>query len=107
MDFEDMLRYLPLAVMGLAVLGGLVNLGAWFVPVLIALGAIVGFMNIRKEEVVPFLVSTLSIAGAATLIVNLPTVGGLLAVILANVGVAAGSMAIPVALKSIYKLSKD
>lgn len=106
MNLEDLGSWGFLAIMGLAVLGGFIQ-WEWTMPLVATLGLIVGFTNISKSEIVPFLVATLAIAGASAIIANLPSVGVMLNIIFRNLAVAAGAIAIIPALKVIYETGKN
>ena len=105
MDIDDVTKWLPIVVMGLAVISAFLNLGDWVIPAIILGGLIVGFINITKNEIVPFLVATLVIAGASALLSSIPSVGVWVAGIFQNLAIAAGSIAIVPAVKTIWEIA--
>lgn len=105
MDLDDVTKWLPIIVMGLAVVSALLNLGDWVILAIILGGLLVGLLNITKNEIVPFLVSTLVIAGSATILSSLPSIGIWLSGIFQNLAIAAGSIALFPAVKTIWEIS--
>ena len=104
-DLDDVMNYLPVIVMGLAVVSAFMSLGTWVIPAIVIGGLLVGFKNINKDEVVPFLVATLAIAGASTVLASIPSVGPFIGQIFQNLAIAAGSIAIVPAAKTIWEMS--
>ena len=91
---------------GLIEATGLTNLGAYdstIAIVLIIAGLVLGFMNIKSAESVPFMVSALVIAGGATALATLPTVGTWLQVIFEKIALLVAPAAVTVALFTAYK----
>ena len=92
----------------LAVLAGLVP--ALQVPtvtwILVVLGLIVGFLNITARETTEFLVAvvTLMLVGSAG---ALPTLGGVVLGILANLVAFVAPAGLIVALKAVYSLAAE
>ncbi len=82
---------------------------------LVALGIVVGFLNVTDEETSKFLVASVSVmialftAGSAiqSNIASLGAVGGFLWGIMANINVFVFPATIVVAIKAIYALAKD
>ena len=80
--------------------------------VLVILGVVVGFMNIKEKETEAFLVAaialmvTSAVAGWLTLDLVIPRLGTLILSILGYIGVFVAPAAVIVALKSVYALAK-
>jgi len=101
---DEMAKWGYLAILGLAVAAPFMQ---WEVTVpLIALGFLVGFVNIREKEEVPFLLAAITISGASAFISQLPEVGMTVAPIFKNLAVAAGAMAVVPAAKIIHRVCK-
>ena len=104
MGLEEIGKWGFLAVLGLAVAAPFMQ---WEVTTwLIALGLLVGFVNIKRKEEVPFLIATLVISGASAIISQVPEVGMTIAPIFKNLAIAAGAMAVIPAVKVIYRVAK-
>jgi uncharacterized membrane protein YccC len=80
--------------------------------VLVVLGLIVGFLNIKDKQVVNFLIAaiTLMAVGTANLVsINLaiPLLGSLIMSIVQNVAAFVAPAALVVALKEVYNIAKE
>ena len=72
-------------------------------------GLIVGFLNIRDEEIKPFLIATIALAVSINVLSglgNLPYIGAELNQILRYIGVFVAPAAIVVAIKEIYNIAQ-
>lgn len=102
----------------IAVLAGLLatQLAAysWLIGiVLLILGIIVGFLNIKDKEVTNFLVATIALMSTSAIadwvlldIAGLP-LGTWIVSILSNIGFFVAPAAVIVALKAVYAMAKD
>ena len=74
---------------------------------LVALGIIVGFLNISEKETSSFLIAAIALllTGAAGL-EKLPAIGNYLGPILTNISTFVAPAAVIVALKAVYELGK-
>ena len=90
---------------------GILGSAAGWVPlILIVLGIIVGFLNIKDKEIDKFLIASLALlaAPATALWLNeIPAFGPFFSGIVGNVAVFVAPAALIVALKAIYALSSD
>jgi len=80
--------------------------------VLVILGLIVGFLNIKDKQVVNFLIAaiTLMAVGTANLVsINLaiPLLGSLIMSIIQNIAAFVAPAALVVALKEVYNIAKE
>jgi len=99
---------------GIAIIGGIVypgGLNPTLSSVLIALGIVVGLMNITLKETSPFLLATVSLViitslGGAVLS-QIPLIGIFLEGILLSILTFIIPAALIVALKSVYTLAQD
>ena len=102
-------------IVGLLVAGGqqsLIPSGiSEYVPlVLVILGIVVGFLNIKDKEIDKFLIATIALivlAGTAGGLVEIPMVGIYLVAIVQNVAVFVAPAALIVALKAILSMAKE
>lgn len=85
---------------------GVWEANAWVWTLLALAGLVVGFINITREETVPFMVATLILATVTGVLAALPMVGGLMELMLTNVALVAGAAAIVVALKTVWTAGK-
>ncbi len=74
---------------------------------LVALGIIIGFLNISEKETTKFLIAAIALllTGAAGL-EKLPAIGSFLGPILTNISTFVAPAAVIVALKAVYELGK-
>lgn len=91
--------------LGLAVISGFVALGidAW---VLVVLGLVVGYLNIKMAESVKSMISALILGASGALIAGIPTIGAMLSGVFQNVATYALSAAIVPAVLCFYKVAK-
>ena len=85
------------------------NVQGWLILLLVALGLIVGFLNIAEKERTPFLVAAIALLVTGTAAINLaiiPQIGTYLQNIIKNITVFVTPAAIVVALKAIFSLAK-
>ena len=89
------------------------NLGAnvqgRLISLLVALGLIVGFLNIAERERTPFLAAAIALLVTGTAAISLaiiPQIGQYLQDIVLNISVFVAPAAIVVALKAIFSLAK-
>lgn len=100
----------------IAILAGLASTFAamysgYVLLVLVILGLIVGFLNIKDKEVVNFLIAAIALmaVGTANLVsINLaiPLLGSLVMSIVQNVAAFVAPAALVVALKEVYNIAK-
>jgi ATP synthase protein I len=91
----------------LAFLAGLFLQAAWAMWVLVVLGIVVGFLNVKKEETRSFLLAAIGLMLAATSVQVLPFVGDLITQIMSNLVVFIAPAVLVVALKSLFETAKD
>lgn len=105
----------------LAGIGAAANFGSseWVAVLLVALGVIVGFLNVTEKETTAFLVATVALVvaslgatvsgqGATFAPLNvIPGLGTLINAILANIAIFAAPAAIIVAVKAILNLASS
>jgi hypothetical protein len=92
----------------LAILAGLfLGPEGWVAALLVALGAVVGLLNVSERETTPFLVASVALllAGSAGL-ETLPLIGTFLAPILSNLVAFVAPAAVIVAIKAVYDLAR-
>ena len=85
------------------------NAQGWIILLLVALGLIVGFLNIAEREITPFLVAAIALLVTGTAAINLaiiPQIGPYLQNIIKNITVFVTPAAIVVALKAIFSLAR-
>jgi len=82
--------------------------------VLVILGLIVGFLNIKDKHITDFLIAAIAVAmvgGTAGGLIGInqvvPTLGTLLATIVINIVAIVGAAALVVGLKQIFALAKE
>lgn len=75
--------------------------------ILVVGGILVGYLNIKDGESVPFLVASLVIAGGAVALAILPKVGGALTIIFGTISLLVVPAALTVALKVVYDKMKN
>ncbi len=86
---------------------------AWLSFVLVLLGLVIGFINITKKEVVPFLVSAMAlvIVGGAAKLTNIdpviPVLGSVLQGIVTYAILLVAPAALVVAMKAAYDLASE
>ena len=103
-------HYSFLVAIVLAVLAGLVPTLQvdWVAWALIALGLIVGFLNISAKETTEFLVATIALMVVGTAgLSGLPTAGTIVANILVYIQAIVVPASLVVALKAIYALAQE
>ena len=95
-------------IVGLLVAGGqqslLGNMAGYVPLVLVILGAVVGFLNIKDKEIDKFLIAAIALiglAGTAGGLAEIPMIGIYLAAIVQNVAVFVAPAALIVAIKAI------
>lgn len=83
----------------------------WILLVLVILGLVVGFLNIKDKEVTGFLIAAIALiaVGTATQLTvidkAIPTLGTILNVIVTNIAVFVTPAALVVALKEVYNIA--
>jgi hypothetical protein len=89
-------------------------INTWLTLLLVILGVIVGFLNIKDKSITDFLVATLAVgmvgstAGGLVQLNNIITpLGTIFQFVVLNVAIVAAAAAIVVALKQIYSLAKE
>jgi len=95
----------------IAVIAGVFGASTGWLPLaLVILGLIVGFLNITEEEVNNFLIAAIALILVGTIgggLGTIPTIGGSLAAIVANIAVFVVPAALVVSLKAVWSLAKD
>ncbi|MFH1391059.1 MAG: hypothetical protein ABIH20_01980 [Candidatus Diapherotrites archaeon] len=101
-------------IVGLLVAGGqqsLLGAAAAYVPlVLVILGAIVGFLNVKDKHVNEFLISAIALivlSATAGGLAEIPAIGIYLAAIVQNIAIFVAPAALIVALKAIKGLASE
>ncbi len=94
-----------------SIIAGLLTIGAMqpdpnIIWILAVLGLIVGLMNLKIKDEVPFLIATIVLITAAGYLALIPYVGETLTTILQYIVVFVAPAAIIVALKAIYEYGK-
>ena len=108
MNKETIGRYAFIGGLVISVLVGALQITNPLVaPVLVILGLIVGFLNVRGEEVQKFLLGTIALILVGTALKALPAIGPMAtSIIEAFVSFVAGA-ALLVALKEVYTITKS
>jgi len=93
-----------------AVAGALGNAAPWVGAVLVVIGIIIGFINIKEKEMTPFLVAAVALMVTSAIgwqylnILEFP-LGTLIQTILAYIGVFVAPAAVIVALSAVKKIA--
>lgn len=92
-------------VLGLAIISGFVQIldATTTTMLLVGGGLVIGYMNIKKGESLPFLVASLVLAGGAAALAIIPAVGGIIQTIFTQVALVTLPAALLVALLVVYK----
>lgn len=95
----------------IAILTGFLTLW-WFPAVLFGLGVLVGFFNVAKKDVMPYLIATAVLIISASSLLNLQAlIGGgatvFLASILSNFNAFVAASGLVVALRTVIELGKE
>jgi uncharacterized membrane protein len=99
--------YAFLAGIAIAVLAGLGFEKPIFVPVLVVLGLIVGFLNVTQKKTVNFLVAAIALMVAGASVGAITLLGGIVQRTLVSIAIFVAPAAVVVALQDIYALAKD
>src|SRR3989344_1280168 len=101
----------------IAVLGGLfssmaMQYQAWIGLVLVALGLVVGFLNVKDKETTPFLVAAVALMASSPIagwmyLNDIANIGTVIQQVLGYVGMFVAPAAVIVALKSAHDIAKD
>jgi len=77
--------------------------------ILLVLGLLIGFLNVSDAEASAFLLAAIALisTNAAVSIIDVPFVGGVLIVILANIGTLMTPAVLVVAIKSLLTTAKN
>jgi hypothetical protein len=91
----------------IAIIAAFVGSSDTIAMLLVALGAIVGFLNISEKEVYNFLIAAIALLGiGAAGLSGLPAIGSYLGPIVSNIATFVAPAAVIVALKAVYDLGK-
>ena len=112
MDFEKLGEWVFILGVVIAIISGLVyqamdaTSAQYITVVLVVLGLVVGFLNIRDKEIFNFLIAVIAIVavGSANL-GELPLIGSYLRYMVLNIAAFVAPAALVVALKAIYNLT--
>ena len=99
-------RYAFLGGLVIAVASAFMNLGGFAPLILVVLGVVVGFLNIKSGESTPFLLGVIGLALVTGILSAIPGLQ-MLAPVLANVAVMAGAAGGVVALKTVYEKASN
>jgi len=111
MDMEKIGRLAFIVGLVISVIAGLFDLSTmgieiYVFAVLAVLGVIVGFLNVKGEEVQQFLVATIALVLVGTALISIPAIGTIAtSIVSAFISFVSGA-ALIVALKTVYSVSK-
>lgn len=108
MDMAKAGEWAFIACVIIAVIAGIATPGnATAVLALVALGIIVGLLNISEKETMPFLVASIALIVAGTAgFSSIPEIGPMVANIVGNIAVFVAPAAVIVALKAVWSMAK-
>ena len=112
MDFERLGEWVFILGVVIAIIAGLaysamdITSAGYITVVLVVLGLVVGFLNIRDKEMTNFLIAVIAIVavGAANL-EEIPLIGMYLRYMVLNIAAFVAPAALVVALKSVYNMA--
>jgi len=91
----------------ISVLAGLISIGTAGLAWLVALGVIVGFLNVTSKEVTGFLLATVALMMVGNVGLSLPAVGSFVtSVVSAFISFTAGAAAV-VAIKELFVITSS
>jgi len=91
----------------ISVLAGLISIGTAGLAWLVALGVIVGFLNVTSKEVTGFLLATVALMMVGNVGLSLPAVGSFVtSVVSAFISFTAGAAAV-VAIKELFVITRS
>ena len=91
----------------ISVLAGLISIGTAGLAWLVALGGIVGFLNVTSKEVTGFLLATVALMMVGNVGLSLPAVGSFVtSVVSAFISFTAGAAAV-VAIKELFVITRS
>jgi hypothetical protein len=114
MNFERIGEWVFILGVVIAIISGLayqamdMTSAGYIAVVLVVLGLVVGFLNIKDKEIFNFLIATIAIVavGAANLS-EIPWIGTYLARMVLNIAAFVAPAALVVALKAVYNLASS
>ena len=91
----------------ISIIAGIVNIGNSGLAWLVALGIIVGFINVTSKEVTGFLIATIALMMVGSVGLNLPAVGTFVtSIVTAFISFVAGAAFI-VAIKEVFAITRN
>jgi len=115
MNFERIGEWVFILGVVIAVISGLAwdqliasNSAGTIAIVLVVLGLVVGFLNIKDKEIFNFLIATIAIVAVGAANLNqIPIIGSYLGYMVLNIAAFVAPAALVVALKAIYNLASN
>ena len=91
----------------ISIVAGIVSIGATGLAWLVALGIIVGLVNVTSKEVTGFLIATIALMMVGSVGLNLPAVGSFVTSIVSAFTAFVAGAAFIVAIKEVFAITKN
>ena len=91
----------------ISIIAGIVNIGTAGLAWLVALGLIVGFINVTGKEVMNFLLATIALMMVGSIGLNIPGVGNFVTSMVAAFTAFVAGAAFIVAIKEVFAITRN